>query len=410
MKIVYTTGVFDLIHSGHISTLHRARSFGSYLIVGIQEDDSVLKQKGNLPVMTSFERKAFLESLPFVDECLVYDNIDQRPMLEKIKPDVMAQTEEWTAQTDRSDVINYLKSYDIELKLMNIQKKVSSTQIKKRVIESAGLFRNDVNILRSQLDVISFDSLILFEKFDPIRTERLVKKIFDEQDFFNPITVALYKGKYIVIDGVNRLEALRRLGVKNIFVCLVDYCSRSQVELKNNAHFLHLNKEKFYKLLDDNNIEYRFVEGVEVDQILNSGGVCAVIENGKKYLALSDHNPCSLVDFLNKLVTIYVGKYEVYRLSELSQDAQNFGLKVLFPLFKISQIVKMAEEGVYLQSGITWHALRNSIIHFSFPLSVLKEKTVKEAQLFLRTLVDKKIENKKVRYYPSNIYICDEWE
>jgi cytidyltransferase-like protein len=409
-KVVYTTGVFDLIHSGHISTLQRALSFGSYLIVGIQDDKSVFVQKGAYPVMSSDERKVFLESLPFVNECVIYDDIDQRAMLEKIKPDVMAQTEEWTGQTDRTEIIDYLNSNNIILELMSIKKTISSTQIKKRVIENADLFRNDIDILRSRLDIISFDSLVLFEKFDPIRTERLVKKILEEKTFFNPITVAAYQGKYIVIDGANRLEALRRLGIKNIFVYIVDYCNSQHVELKNNAHFLHIERDEFCKLLDKHGIKYTFIKKEEINNSLNSKDICVIVQENDNYMVLSDKKYLCFVDFLNKLVNVYVGKYEVYRLSELSQDAQHFGLKIIFPLFTIDNIVELTQKDVYLQSGITWHSIKNNIIHFSLPLSILKDNTKEESKYFLKQEIEKKIANKKIRYYPSNVYICNEWE
>ena len=60
MTLVYTTGVFDILHPGHISTLKRAREYGDKLIVGVQDDESVEKQKGRRPTLTCKERMMML--------------------------------------------------------------------------------------------------------------------------------------------------------------------------------------------------------------------------------------------------------------------------------------------------------------------------------------------------------------
>lgn len=68
--IVYTTGVFDMLHPGHLTILRRARELGDRLVVGVQEDSSVEAQKGVRPIMSTRERTTMLRALPFVDQVI----------------------------------------------------------------------------------------------------------------------------------------------------------------------------------------------------------------------------------------------------------------------------------------------------------------------------------------------------
>lgn len=68
-RVVYTTGVFDLMHYGHINLLNRARSYGDYLIVGLVDDEAVKRHKGSdRPRLPYKERERLLLSLRAVDE------------------------------------------------------------------------------------------------------------------------------------------------------------------------------------------------------------------------------------------------------------------------------------------------------------------------------------------------------
>jgi rfaE bifunctional protein nucleotidyltransferase chain/domain len=67
-KIVFTNGVFDILHPGHIDLLEFAKSSGDYLIVGINDDDSVKRLKGmNRPLYPLEDRMEILEAVMYVD-------------------------------------------------------------------------------------------------------------------------------------------------------------------------------------------------------------------------------------------------------------------------------------------------------------------------------------------------------
>jgi rfaE bifunctional protein nucleotidyltransferase chain/domain len=98
-KIVFTNGCFDIIHVGHIRLLEKAKSFGDYLIVGLNSDKSVKMLKGNdRPYNNEKNRKFVLESIKYVDEVLIFDEKTPSLLIEEIKPDVLVKGGDYTIE------------------------------------------------------------------------------------------------------------------------------------------------------------------------------------------------------------------------------------------------------------------------------------------------------------------------
>ncbi len=90
--IVFTNGCFDLLHAGHVRYLRQARELGSCLIVAINSDDSVRRLKGpDRPVIGEDERAEMLGALECVDYVTIFAEDTPEPLLEMIKPDILAK-------------------------------------------------------------------------------------------------------------------------------------------------------------------------------------------------------------------------------------------------------------------------------------------------------------------------------
>jgi glycerol-3-phosphate cytidylyltransferase len=97
--IVTTNGCFDLLHTGHISYLTEAASFGDYLIVGINSDMSVQKLKGpGRPVQKENDRAFIIGSLKMVDFVFIFSESDPRAFLNILKPDVHVKGGDYTPE------------------------------------------------------------------------------------------------------------------------------------------------------------------------------------------------------------------------------------------------------------------------------------------------------------------------
>ncbi|OFX43092.1 MAG: glycerol-3-phosphate cytidylyltransferase [Bacteroidetes bacterium GWA2_30_7] len=91
-KIVFTNGCFDILHRGHIEYLAKAASLGNKLVIGLNTDESVRKNKGkNRPVQDEYSRALILSSLKFVDAVILFNETTPDNLIKLIKPDFLVK-------------------------------------------------------------------------------------------------------------------------------------------------------------------------------------------------------------------------------------------------------------------------------------------------------------------------------
>jgi D-glycero-beta-D-manno-heptose 1-phosphate adenylyltransferase len=94
--IVFTNGVFDLLHPGHLRYLQHARSRGDALIVGVNSDRSVRAIKGPArPITPEEERAEVLAALTSVDAVVVFDEDTPHDLVAALQPDVLVKGADW---------------------------------------------------------------------------------------------------------------------------------------------------------------------------------------------------------------------------------------------------------------------------------------------------------------------------
>lgn len=96
-KIVFTNGVFDILHQGHIFSLSQAAKEGDYLIVGLNADTSVKRLKGeSRPVNNQESRALVLASLLMVDAVVLFEEDTPLELIKTIMPDVLVKGGDYT--------------------------------------------------------------------------------------------------------------------------------------------------------------------------------------------------------------------------------------------------------------------------------------------------------------------------
>ena len=94
--IVFANGCFDLLHCGHLRIFQYAKSIGNHVVVGINSDWSVRQLKGNgRPIIGQSERKEMVESIRYVDEVILFNELTPLKLIEQIKPDIIIKGEDW---------------------------------------------------------------------------------------------------------------------------------------------------------------------------------------------------------------------------------------------------------------------------------------------------------------------------
>ena len=105
-RLVFTNGCFDILHTGHVSYLEFARDQGDALVVGLNSDESVRRNKGpNRPINSEQDRARVLASLRAVDYVVVFDDDEPRPLIEAILPDVLVKGRDWAHYVSGRDVV-----------------------------------------------------------------------------------------------------------------------------------------------------------------------------------------------------------------------------------------------------------------------------------------------------------------
>ncbi len=99
-KLVFTNGVFDLLHAGHVSYLREARNAGDALIIGLNSDASVRAIKGpKRPIQSEADRALVLASLKACDAVLVFDEETPLEIIRSVLPDVLIKGADYTRAT-----------------------------------------------------------------------------------------------------------------------------------------------------------------------------------------------------------------------------------------------------------------------------------------------------------------------
>jgi D-beta-D-heptose 7-phosphate kinase/D-beta-D-heptose 1-phosphate adenosyltransferase len=98
-KIVFTNGVFDILHQGHIASLSEAASYGHILIVGVNADASVKRLKGETrPINSEQSRALVLASLVMIDAVLIFEEDTPLHLITNILPDVLVKGGDYTVE------------------------------------------------------------------------------------------------------------------------------------------------------------------------------------------------------------------------------------------------------------------------------------------------------------------------
>ncbi|WP_017726150.1 D-glycero-beta-D-manno-heptose-7-phosphate kinase [Halalkalibacterium ligniniphilum] len=118
-EVVFTNGCFDILHSGHISYLEKARQLGDRLIIGLNSDDSVKRLKGiTRPINNENDRAKLLAALEFVDGIIIFEENTPKNLIKEISPDILVKGGDYKINeivgrefAKRVEVIPFLEGY-----------------------------------------------------------------------------------------------------------------------------------------------------------------------------------------------------------------------------------------------------------------------------------------------------------
>jgi rfaE bifunctional protein nucleotidyltransferase chain/domain len=136
-KVVFTNGVFDILHRGHVEYLAEARSLGQVLILGLNSDESAHRLKGpGRPIMKQEDRAVVLAALEAVSAVVIFNQDTPRELINYLKPDILVKGGDYRME----DIVGNreVRSWGGEVKVIPFRTGFSTTEFLKRVRELSG--------------------------------------------------------------------------------------------------------------------------------------------------------------------------------------------------------------------------------------------------------------------------------
>jgi hypothetical protein len=269
------------------------------------------------------------------------------------------------------------------------------------------------------LKILPIDRVILHEDHDNSRTQPLVTKLRAQGILRNPpIVMPLTddSGRYMVLDGANRVTSLREMEFPHIVAQVVE-ASYPHVNLQTWNHVVWgmstktllnaLRKIKGIALVKVNSLKSFDAPKYTPLQIRLPDGRFFIVEETPSDLATH-------IDTLHQIVNTYKLRASLDRTSQTLIDSfkkvyPDLTALVIFPRFKIKTVLKLAGQEIVLPTGITRFTISPRALHLNYPLHELSSgRPIEYKEAYLQHWVEERVKNKGIRHYAEATFLFDE--
>jgi len=269
------------------------------------------------------------------------------------------------------------------------------------------------------LRVLPLENMILHEDHDNQRTLPLVEKLRAQGIMRNPPIVMPLgdnSGRYMVLDGANRVTSLRELEFPHIVAQVVE-ANNPNVNLQTWNHVVWGMSSKTLMTA------LRKIKGVELIKINTKKSLDAPkyvpmqvrFPDGNFYIL--NETPSELADHietLHSVVNTYKSRASLDRTSQTLIDSfkkvySDLTALFIFPSFKTKTVLKLAGQGIVLPTGITRFTVSPRALHLNYPLHELSSaKPIEYKQQYLEHWIEGRVKKKGVRLYSEATFLFDE--
>lgn len=269
------------------------------------------------------------------------------------------------------------------------------------------------------LKILPIDRLILHEEHDMQRTLPLVTKLRAQGILRNPpIVMPLTdgSGRYMVLDGANRVTSLREMEFPHIVAQVVE-STYPHVNLQTWNHVVWgMSTNRLITAL-------RKISGIELVKIDTEKSFDAPLytpmqirlADGRLFiLNEAPSNLATHIDTLHQIVNTYKTQASLDRTSQTLIDNfkkvyPDLTALVIFPRFKIKTVLKLAAQDIVLPTGITRFTVSPRALHLNYPLHELSSaRPIEYKEAYLQQWVGERVKNKGVRHYAEATFLFDE--
>jgi len=282
------------------------------------------------------------------------------------------------------------------------------------------------------LRLVPTEALLLHEHADEKRVTRLEARVKSDGFLKNPPIVSPMPGDdhYVVLDGANRSSAVKRLGYPHILVQVVPYTPDHVTLL--TWHHLIAGRDPATFLQEISAVEGLTLQPLALDvarDALNQLMILAYIVLPDSYEGevplvyavdgvpgIDNHGAASSTALLNAMVDTYksdpqvaihrVGTDELQELSDYYDDISGL---IVFPPYKPDDIIRLAQAGTTVPTGITRHIINRRALRVNVPISLLSSpESLEEKNAWWHEQVKRKLAANEIRLYQESTYLFDE--
>jgi len=279
------------------------------------------------------------------------------------------------------------------------------------------------------LRIVPTDSLVLHEDVDPHRVAPLMQRLVQDRVLKNPPIVApLPDGsrsstdaprqkRYVVLDGANRVSALRALNIRDTLVQVVDYFDP---ELKLDTWF-HLvagvKKQELHRAIQAvPGIQLRETDLETARELLERRSILAylVCPEGDVLTVEGGHGFKAAARLLKQITDTYRSIGTIYRvktdaIDQLGQFYDEIAAILVFQPYRPQDIINLATDNAKLPTGVTRHVIPRRALRVNMSLELLAAETpIEEKNAWLERWVKEKLARKEIRFYQESTFLFDE--
>jgi hypothetical protein len=277
--------------------------------------------------------------------------------------------------------------------------------------------RGDMNVAEVVLRIVHSKDLVGHEEVDPQRVERLVRRLQSDGVLKNPPVVAKAGSQHVVLDGATRVAALRKLGVRDVLVQIVDYRGPG-IDLHSWCHVIvgMRGKELKTALRSHRGLEVQDTHPAVAETALSRREILCylMLRDGGVVSVAGGENLEEQATLLNEIVGLYARRVQVYRVMGDDMDAlldeyPDLSAIVVFPCYTCAEISRMALNGAKLPMGVTRHAISGRALGLNVDLVMLdSDIPLEQKNVWLTNLIKNRTKTKRVRFYPEPVVRFDE--
>ncbi|MGC5327707.1 ParB N-terminal domain-containing protein [Brevibacillus sp. SYSU BS000544] len=246
------------------------------------------------------------------------------------------------------------------------------------------------------LKLIDIDKLYLHEEHEPSRLERTSQAIKHDGFLRHPVLVTEMKdGRYLVLDGVHRISALRLLGCAKV---PVQIAQKSDFSIEAWHHLVRADAS-WRKLFQDSDLNW-----LQENEVTNQHGLIETVDEFGNRLFLDTVGQQDFLIIWHKLVTSYSKKGAVQRIPADSCLYPDKGTVLIkYKAVSFDQLEKVINEGRILPAGVTRFQVNGRLLNLKIPLELLYSEKSNEQEWEKLQL----IWNQSLRLYTEQVYLCE---